>query len=191
MMKKPTIPEFVEMRRGLVEDRLNNYVEAETGCWEYQGYCDCLGYGVLKISAGNGLRNTYNYRLHRLSYYYHKHTDPAALVVRHDCDNPCCINPAHLRLGTIRDNNNDCVERGRNAKGEKHWCSKLTTECVINIKKRLREGKETQVAIARDYGVVQSVISDIAVQRKWRHIQLPSETLTKELQNPHQLTLTL
>jgi len=185
-MKKPTIPEFVEMKRDLVEKYLSNYVETETGCWEYQGCFQSKGYGLINTSIGG---NKYSYTLHRLSYYYHKHTDPASLVVRHDCDNRCCINPAHLRLGTYADNNRDCMERGRTQRGEKHYLSKLTNECVINIKKRLREGNETQTTIAMDFGVSVPVINSIHMGTSWKHIQLPSETRTKELQNPHQLTL--
>ena len=186
-MKKPTIPEFVEMKKELVEKHLSNYVETETGCWEYQGYCVPMGYGQINTSIGVIPKKS-NYKLHRLSYYYHTHNDPASLVVRHDCDNPCCINPAHLRLGTIKDNSNDRIERGRTAKGEKHGRSKLTNECVINIKRKLRGGTEMQVSIARDFGVSPKTISDIHTGITWSHVQLPSETITKE---PHQLSLTL
>ena len=187
-MKKPTIPEFVEMKKKFVEKHLSNYVETAAGCWEYQGFCTPKGYGTIRTTIGDGLKTMYGYRLHRISYYYHNHTDPASLVVRHDCDNPCCINPAHLRLGTVLDNNRDCMERERSAKGEKNGSSKLTNKCVINIKRRLREGKETLTEIAKDFGVHQPCISKIHSGKSWSHIQLPSETLTKE---PHQFTLTL
>ena len=187
-MKKPTIPELVEMKRALIEDRLNNYVETDTGCWEYQGYLRQAGYGTLTVGFNY---KKFVYSLHRVAYYYHTNNDPASLLVRHHCDNPRCINPKHLCLGTYADNNKDCVERGRNSKGEKHGRSKLTNDCVINIKNRLREGKETQAAIAKDFDVSRAVIGDIHTGKIWSHIQLPSETLTKELQNPHQLTLTL
>jgi hypothetical protein len=185
MMKKPTIPEFVEMKKKFVEKHLSNYVETAARCWEYQGYCDADGYGRLNTSCKG---SSHSHKLHRISYYYHTHTNPASLVVRHDCDNPCCINPAHLRLGTIRDNNNDRVERGRSAKGEKNGSSKLTNEDVLNIKKRLREGKESKAVIAKDFGVGREIIRLIYNRCNWSHIQLPSETLTKE---PHQFTLTL
>lgn len=186
-MKKPTIPELVEMKRELVEKHLSNYIETDTGCWEYQGYCARKGYGNIHISTGSR-KSTYCYLLHRVSYYYHSNINPASLVVRHDCDNPCCINPTHLRLGTHKDNSRDAVERGRNAKGEKIWNSKLTNDCVINIKKRLREGGETQTKIARDFGVTRSAINNIHLGRGWNHIQLPSEPVTKE---SHQLSFTM
>jgi hypothetical protein len=189
MMKKPTIPEFVEMKMELVGKHLSNYVETETGCWEYQGYCDPQGYGLINTTIGERSKKAYSYRTHRLSYYYHTRTDPTSLVVRHDCDNPCCINPAHLRSGTIKDNINDRIERGRSAKGEKNGRSKLTNECVINIKKKLRDGTETRALIARDFGISPVTIGDIHRGKSWGHAQLPSETLTKELQNPHQLPL--
>ena len=185
-MKKPTIPEFVEMKRELVEEHLSNYLENETGCWEYQGCCQSKGYGFINTSIGS---NKCSYTLHRLSYYYHNNIDPCSLVVRHDCDNRVCINPAHLRLGTAADNNRDCMERGRTQKGEKHYLSKLTNECVINIKRRLHEGNETQAEIAKDFGVSPPTINSIRIGRNWKHVQLPSESRTKELHNLHQLPL--
>lgn len=171
---KPTIPELVEIKRKLVEEHLSNYLETETGCWEYQGCCQSKGYGFINTSIGS---NKHSYTLHRLSYYYHKHTDPASLVVRHDCDNRVCINPAHLRIGTHKDNSRDAMERGRTQKGEKHYLSKLTNECVINIKRRLREGNETLAEIAKDFGVQRATVGDIKTGRNWKHIQLPEETL--------------
>jgi hypothetical protein len=190
-MKKPTIPELVEMKRELVEKHLSNYVETDTGCWEFQGGRSSDGYGNISIAKAYNTTRCDNYGAHRLSYYYHTLVDPASLLVRHDCDNPCCINPAHLRLGTHTDNARDCVERGRSVKGEKNGRSKLTNEDVLNIKKRLREGKESKAVIAKDFGVGREIIRLIYNRCNWSHIQLPSETRTKELQNPHQLTLTL
>ena len=188
-MKKPTIPELVERKRELVEKHLSNYVETDTGCWEFQGGRSPDGYGNISIAKVYNTNRCDTYRAHRLSYYYYTLVDPASLLVRHDCDNPCCINPAHLRLGTPADNVRDCVERGRKPRGEKHWCSKLTEEDVIAMKNRLREGKETQAKIAKDFGVSPQTINHIHLGRYWKHIQLPSKT--KELQKPQQLTLTL
>ena len=173
---RPTIPEFVEMKRKTVEDRLSNYVETDTGCWEYQGSLLTDGYGILGVRKTNGKKGLWCYTMHRLSYYYHKHTDPASLVVRHDCDNPCCINPAHLRLGTHKDNARDAMERGRKPRGEKHCQSKLTDKNVLDIKKRLYGG-ETHRAIAKDFGIHRTGIQKINAGVTWKHIQLPEETL--------------
>lgn len=176
-MKKPTIPEVVEGRREWVEKHLNNYVETAAGCWEFQGYRNRRGYGVMGFARGHGSNSSHSYRPHRVSYCYHKHTDPASLVVRHTCDNPCCINPAHLRLGTYADNSRDAMERGRNARGETHGRSKLTDEDVLKIKKRLLGKKETYVEIAKDFNVSPRAISYINTGSYWSHIQLPEETL--------------
>lgn len=174
-MKKPTIPEFVEMKRGLVEKHLSNYVETDTGCWESQGTRHGEGYRIVSIS--NGAQNgSYCYLLHRVAYYYHNNIDPTSLVVRHGCDNRCCINPAHLSLGTCADNSRDAVERGRIPKGVDHKLSKLTNKCVVSIKERLHSG-EKHVQIAKDFSVSDRTINAINKGRTWRHIQLPEETL--------------
>jgi hypothetical protein len=187
MMKKPTIPELVEMKRALVEDRLNNYLETEAGCWEYQGYLGHYNYGTLNVGFNY---KRFSYLLHRVAYYYHTKNDPASLLVRHQCDNPRCINPKHLLLGNHKDNTSDAISRGRLPRGEKHYNSFLTPNDVLNIRQRLL-GAETQQEIADSFGVSNSTVSDIHKGKRWSHIQLPSETRTKELQNPHQLTLTL
>lgn len=187
MMKKPTIPELVESHKEAVERRLNNHVKTDTGCWEYLGALNDFGYGVVCLPQGSR-HSGFMYRLHRLSYYYHTHNDPGSLLVRHDCDNPACINPEHLRLGTHKENTKDALDRDRLKRGEKCGWAKLTGEQVLNIKQRLLSG-ERQHALASEFGVDQSAISRLGRGRTWSHVQLPSESLTKELPNPHQLPL--
>lgn len=81
-------------------------VEKTDECWIWTGTTDGYGYGVTshfrqKIKA------------HRLSYEMRFGPIPPGLVVRHKCDNPCCVNPNHLELGTQKDNVRDAVSRGR------------------------------------------------------------------------------
>jgi hypothetical protein len=82
----------------------------ETGCFEWQKARDSYGYGV-------GLRML----AHRLSWITFRGPIPDGLCVLHRCDNPCCISPAHLFLGTRGDNNRDSKSKGRNSKGDRHW----------------------------------------------------------------------
>ena len=84
-------------------------------------------------------------------------------VVRHKCDNPACINPAHLELGTPADNSRDMVERGRSAKGEKHGRTHLTQLDVEAI----RDSSKTQRALAAEFHVSQRTIGNIAHRRVW------------------------
>lgn len=90
-------------------DRVLNKVEINntTGCWEFQGGKNNLGYGMVRDNKK--MRTA-----HRVSYEEHNQTKiPKHLVVMHRCDNPCCVNPQHLSLGTRSDNMKDMVKKGR------------------------------------------------------------------------------
>lgn len=76
-------------------------------CWEYQGGKNNVGYGMIRDEKH--MRTT-----HRVSYEEHNNTSiPKGLCVMHSCDNPCCVNPAHLSLGTRKDNTQDMLRKGR------------------------------------------------------------------------------
>lgn len=122
----------------------------QTGCWEYNGG-KSDGYG--RVWDGEKV-----VRAHRASY--EAHTGPIAegMSVLHTCDNPPCINPAHLFLGTIAANNADMRAKGRNRTGEQHPQARLSDEQVASI--RAATGT-SQHALARAYGVSQSTIADI------------------------------
>jgi len=84
-------------------------------CWLWTGYRDRDGYGKLRL--GGGERRVL---AHRLSYELHKKPIPKGLCVCHSCDNPPCVNPAHLWTGTNDANREDSIAKGRNAKGDRH-----------------------------------------------------------------------
>jgi hypothetical protein len=122
-------------------------------CWEWQGYCDPHGYGSLKVPI-LGER-----RVHRISYRLYRGDIPDSMVIRHTCDNPPCVNPCHLLLGTHAQNVKDRVARGRSAR-RKPRASKLSDEQVREIRRRYAAG-ERQYPLAAEFGVNQSTISDI------------------------------
>lgn len=87
---------------------------APNGCWVWTGQTHGFGYGYVR---GPDLKKA---RAHRLSYEMAKGAIPDGFVVRHMCDNPSCVNPAHLEVGTMADNIQDRDRRGRTAIGDRH-----------------------------------------------------------------------
>lgn len=87
-------------------------------------------------------------------------------VVRHECDNPSCVNPAHLLLGTQADNVDDCGKRGRRSRGEKHPNARLTEEQVLAIRRDPRSSLE----IAEHYKVTASMVCNVKSRRVWTHL---------------------
>jgi hypothetical protein len=94
---------------------------------------------------------------------------PDGLVVRHKCDNRACINPEHLELGTMLDNNHDRDERGRTSKGIEHHWSKLDESTVKKIKMLLENGI-TPTDIAKRLNISRYSVYDIKYQRIWKHV---------------------
>lgn len=92
------------------EDRFKEkyLINDETGCWEWQHATNNIGYGMFRWD-----RHTMR-TAHRASYEIHIGNIPDGLCVCHTCDNPKCVNPEHLWLGTIQDNMTDKVKKGRN-----------------------------------------------------------------------------
>lgn len=89
-------------------------IRRDTKCWEWQGAKTAFGYGRLKLKGEAWMA-------HRLMYTLTKGDIPEGMVVMHSCDNPCCINPEHLSVGTQKDNMEDCKAKGRlGPRGCKH-----------------------------------------------------------------------
>lgn len=95
-----------------------------------------------------------------------------ALCVLHKCDNPLCVNPKHLFLGTQNDNMQDKVNKHRQAKGEIQHLAKLTAETVTEIRRRYKPGCRIngQCAMAREFKVSQSTIREVIMKYTWRHL---------------------
>lgn len=110
-------------------------------------------------------------KIHRHVYEQCFGEIPKGLVIRHKCDNPSCINPEHLEIGTHQDNVNDMISRNRQAKGSKKPKSKLTEKDVVEIKYLLLEGK-TNRSIAKKYRIDESIISEIKHNKAWKHVQI-------------------
>jgi hypothetical protein len=87
------------------------WAEAADGCWDYLGYRNRDGYGSLDYHLAS-----------RIVWSHHNGPIPAGMVIRHKCDRPSCVNPAHLLIGTVRDNARDMVERRRHREQSKTHC---------------------------------------------------------------------
>ena len=102
--------------RPLHERLLSRVVWGASDCWHYCGARNSFGYGRLTVKGRLQVA-------HRLSYEAFIGPIPDGMSVLHHCDNPSCINPDHLWLGTYSDNRRDCVAKGRDGlpRGERHW----------------------------------------------------------------------
>jgi hypothetical protein len=145
-------------------DRLKrcSALNSGTGCVEWTGYKNQCGYGRLR--HGKGLVYA-----HRLAWEIAN--GPILnedLRVLHRCDNPACIHPAHLFLGTQADNMADMVFKGRQNRpmGERNGYSKLTE----NIVKRIRADSRTLKEIAGEYGVTYNAVSKVKLRKTWSHV---------------------
>jgi HNH endonuclease len=100
--------------------------EPNSGCWLWTGAVNIKGYGQIKI-------NKKTQSAYRISYELYKGTIPPNMHIRHKCDNPLCVNPDHLILGTHNDNMQDMISRNRSAKGMKNYNNKLKENEVLHI----------------------------------------------------------
>lgn len=113
-------------------------------CWEWQGYRKRFGYGQFS-HGGNRVGSAHVY-----SYELHNGPVPTGMSVLHSCDNPPCVNPAHLSVGTQAENMGQMADRLR-------WPRKLTDAQMIEI----RDSPEVQKVLARRFGISQAYVSVI------------------------------
>ena len=136
-------------------------VEQTDGCWLWRGNKVRAGYGVVSRGRRKGAKQIWKYA-HRLSYELHHGAIPCGMDVCHTCDTPSCVNPAHLFLGTRRDNVHDMVAKNRQR-------STLRPRDVIEIRAALQAGARG-IDLAAQYGVTPATICSIRKGRHWRHL---------------------
>lgn len=148
-----------------IEERFWPKVQKCDGCWQWLSVKNSEGYGLFRV-RGRRLR------AHRLSYALTYGPIPDGYIVCHHCDNPSCVRPDHLFLGTNADNVADCIQKGRRraagARGEAHGHSILTQEAVNDIRARYIPYTVTQKMLADEYGVSENAVWHVIHRSRWR-----------------------
>lgn len=143
------------------------------GCWLWRGHCNEFGYGLF---SADGIAGSKILRAHRVAWELLRGAIPVGLELCHHCDNPPCVNPDHLFIGTRSDNMRDMVAKGRHRSnlphqwGEAHSQARLSDEDVIEMRRRYSFGGVTQRQLALAYGVSDNHVSAILTRRLWRHL---------------------
>ena len=142
----------------------------EDACWTWVGGISFLACrGVFWVDGRNRSASVVSYEI-----YYGRNTN--GMLVCHTCDNPNCVNPNHLFLGTARDNTMDMISKKRHKcnlpKGQNHKDCKLSQEQVLEIRKKYATGNYFQKQLSDEYNVNQYNVSKIIRNITWKNIEL-------------------
>lgn len=171
---------------GPLPDQENPHYTGLDQCWIWTAsiggrlHRSGRGYGQIKIKDKLHLA-------HRISWLMHFGEIPDGLCVLHYCDNSTCVNPSHLHLGTLGENNTERETRQRGnqpvgdrsgvrlhpervARGERQGSAKLTAESVKQIRREYKTGAFSQATLAKMHGVNQTLIGKIVNRRLWKHV---------------------
>lgn len=148
--------------RAKQENRLVRFLRESagvSGCWVWPLWKDKEGYGRAKDADGKTVIAP------REAYRLGVGPIPSGLFVLHRCDNPPCVRPSHLFVGTQKDNAQDAIKKGRFVRGSRNGGSKITEAQAVAI----RVDRRTQMEIAAAYGISQSNVSLIKLGKHWGH----------------------
>lgn len=147
-----------------IVSRFWNHVEKSGDCWEWLSSVSNAGYGRFTIG-----RKTMS--AHRVSYAIAV-GDPGDSLVCHKCDNPSCVNPYHLFLGSHKDNTTDMIAKGRHviARGADVYNAILDEEAVSRARRDYKTGMYTFTELAANYNVSRRSMSDAIKGENWKHV---------------------
>src|SRR4029077_16485874 len=138
--------------------RFLSKIDKTEDCWPWNSTLFADGYGAFRHKG-------VTHRAVRMAWKIWNQSEiPEKNVVMHTCDNPLCVRPDHLVLGSQGDNLRDMHFKGRHAKGEQ--LSNLTESMVADI----RNARGTQASIAREFGICQQQVSNIRSRKSWGHV---------------------
>jgi len=154
----------MQTKLDITKERIESKVEKipEAGCWIWMGATQVRGYGEL-------ISHNRKHLAHRASYEVFVGLIPEGMNVCHSCDNVYCVNPAHLFLGTQKQNLQDMASKGRSTRGQRNPMAKLTEEEVKDIKYFLSIGIN-DFDIAKQYEVTRGAINLIKQGKRWNHV---------------------
>ena len=163
--------EIMECLAWQVIRRFWSKVKLGDKCWEWQAGVNHGGYGQFTITLST-MRDT-TVLAHRVAWMLVRGSVPVGKCLCHKCDNPRCVNPDHMFIGTRADNNRDMFRKGRGscirAKGEAHGMSVMTADAVYAIRALTDNGND-QRAVARKFGISQSQVGRIHRRESWAHL---------------------
>lgn len=141
------------------KDRFISRIRKTESCWIWEGGKDRLGYGYFC-----------GFKASRISYWMYRE-DPKELLVLHTCDNPPCVNPEHLFLGTPADNTKDMISKGRqhSTKGSSNGFSKFTEADILEIRRLNKEGIGYK-RLSKMFNSDHWYIRDIIKRKYWEHV---------------------
>lgn len=152
-----------------LEERFWRFVEklGPDDCWPWKGNRLKFGYGRI----GEGGSGGKSLSAHRVSFEMHYGHIPDGKCVMHSCDNPECVNPSHLTLGTSQENTADRVRKSRSAinvvQGTENGKSVLTPDLVRYI----RRSSKSASAVGKEIGVSKSCVIGVRIGRTWSHVK--------------------
>lgn len=136
------------------------------GCHPWAGFVGPSGYGILRLGGGENKA----VRAHRAAFLLFVGQIPDGLEICHKCDNPLCVNPDHLFLGTRADNHADMMAKDRGPRGERAGAAKLTDAKVLEIRRRYATTDITQRQLADEFGVSRPTIGFLISRKTWKHL---------------------
>lgn len=160
--------------------RFRSFYKEEPGCWEWRGTLKNNGggfqYGVFGVYRNGKWSSAY---AHRYMWELVNGKIPSGLLVCHHCDNPSCVNPSHLFVGTYKDNSMDAANKGRSCmqahpekrpKGERNGQCRITEEAVRLIRAAYKPKKFGATRLGRQFGISRAHARRIVRGLNWKHL---------------------